>query len=384
MSKFRVAVVGAGFSGLSHLRALRQLPQVEVVAVVDKSPEHARAAAEQLGGATCFEDYHAMFRKAAPDAIHNCTPNEAHSEVTLAALDHAIHVLSEKPLGMNGQETRSLVDAAGRTGAVTAVCFNYRYYPLVREMRATLARDPAAAPHLVHGSYLQDWLLLNTDWNWRLESARGGRSRAVADIGSHWIDLVQFVIGQEVVEVTAQLGRLHSERLRPVHEEATFSTGEQLERRSVAIDTEDFGCALLRFASGCLGTMTVSQVSPGRKNSLQFEIDTPGAAFTWNQEDPNQLWIGRRGEPNQVVLRDPSLLSEGHQFSRLPAGHPEGWLDTLVGLFTDFYAAVDARRTDTPYQSSFASFNDGHHIELIMEAILESNELHRAVRVGTA
>ena len=382
MSKIRVAVVGAGFSGTSHLRALRQVPQVDIVAVVDTSPEHARAAAEQLGCAAYFDDYERMFREAAPDAIHNCTPNEAHCDVTLAALAHNVHVLSEKPLGMNGQETRTLVDAAQSTDVVTAVCFNYRYYPLVRETRATLAGDPAAAPHLVHGSYLQDWLLLNTDWNWRLESARGGRSRAVADIGSHWIDLVQFVVGQEVVEVTAQLGRLHDQRLRPVHEAATFSTGGQVERQAVAIDTEDFGGVLLRFASGCLGAMTVSQVSAGRKNSLQFEIDTPGAAFTWNQEDPNRLLIGRRGEPDQVMLRDPSLLTDGSRFSRLPAGHPEGWLDTLVGLFTDFYAAASAKQKGETYQASFATFEDGHRIELIMEAILESNDLHRAVTVG--
>jgi predicted dehydrogenase len=383
MRKLRVGVVGAGFSGLSHMRALRQLPQVEIVAVTDLSPEQAQAAAEQVGVTTCFDDYNAMLEDVTPDAIHNCTPNHAHAEVTLAALERGVHVLSEKPLGMDSRETRSLVEAAKGSGAVTGVCFNYRYYPLVRELKATLESGTAGSPHLIHGSYLQDWLLLETDWNWRLESHMSGPSRAVADIGSHWIDLVQFATGEAVDEVTALLGRLHAQRLRPAQQTATFASSEHADRQPVAIDTEDFGCVLVKFASGCMGTMTVSQVSAGRKNSLAFEVDARDAAFSWNQENPNVLWIGHRGKPNELVLRDPSLMTEANAaFSRLPAGHPEGWLDTLVGLFTDFYRAILARNEGSPYRPSFASFADAHRIELIMEAVLASDRTGRPMKVG--
>jgi predicted dehydrogenase len=374
--------VGAGFSGLSHMRALRQLPQVEVVAVADQSLEQAQAAAKQVGVTTYFDDHKAMLQHVMPDAIHNCTPNHAHAEVTLAALERGVHVLSEKPLGMDSRETQLLVETAAGSGTITGVCFNYRYYPLIRELKATL-ESGAGPPHLIHGSYLQDWLLLETDWNWRLESHLSGPSRAVADIGSHWIDLVQYATGEVVEEVTARLGRLHAQRLRPTQQAATFASSEHANRQNVAVDTEDFGCVLVKFASGCMGAMTVSQVSAGRKNSLAFEVDARHAAFSWNQENPNVLWIGQRGKPNQLLLRDPSLMSEANaELSRLPAGHPEGWLDTLVGLFTDFYRAILARNEGSPYRPSFASFADAHRIELIMEAVLASDRTGRPMKVG--
>jgi len=383
MERVRVGVVGAGFSGQSHMRALRQLPQVDVVAVADRTLEHAQMAAENLGITACFEDHVAMLRDMKLDAIHNCTPNLAHAGVTLAALEHGVHVLSEKPLGMNSKETLSLVQAAAAADVVTGVCFNYRYYPLIREIRATLESGRVGSPHLIHGSYLQDWLLLETDWNWRLEADKGGPSRAVADIGSHWIDLVQYATGDVVDEVMAHLGRLHEQRLRPSAQIATFASAAGVEREVVAIDTEDFGCVLLRFSSGCSGVVTVSQVSAGRKNSLTIEIDTSDAAFSWNQEDPNALWVGHRGEPNRLVLRDPSLMDGATtRFTRLPAGHPEGWLDTLVNLFSDFYGAIVAKSEGAEYRPSFATFSDAHRIEQTVEAVLASSRLGRRVRVG--
>jgi len=382
MTRIRVGVVGAGFAGSTHIQALRRLPQVEVVALADQSTDQARASATKLGVARSYGDYRQMLRDEPLDAVHNCTPNKTHAEVTLAAMDANLHVVSEKPLGMDSEEARYLARRAESSGIVAAVCFNYRYYPLVREVKAMLANGDAGRPHLIHGSYLQDWLLLETDWNWRLESKLGGSSRAVADIGSHWLDLVQYVTGDVVEEVVAHLGTLHTHRLRPSTGAATFASAEPAERDSVRIDTEDFGCVLLRFASGCQGVMTVSQVSAGRKNWLSFEIDARDSALSWNQERPNELWIGHRNAPNQIALRDPTAMNAAASaLSRQPAGHPEGWIDTFVNLFSDFYSAVAANAAKEPYCPSFANFEEAHRITRTVDAVIASSRLGAAVRV---
>jgi predicted dehydrogenase len=231
------------------------------------------------------------------------------------------------------------------------------------------------AIHFVHGSYLQDWLLHEEDWNWRLDSTRAGSTRAVGDIGSHWIDTVEHVMGDRVVEVMADLGRLYDERLRPSGEVETFARGGERGTR-YTVDTEDFGSVLVRFASGARGAFSVSQVSPGRKNRLWFEVDAARASFVWDQEEPNRLWIGRRDEPNVEVVRDPSLLSPSvAPLARFPGGHQEGWPDALRNLLADFYSAVRSLGRGEPSRPTVASFEDGHHVTQVVEAIAES---HRA------
>jgi predicted dehydrogenase len=236
--------------------------------------------------------------------------------------------------------------------------------------------------HLVTGTYLQDWLLLPTDWNWRLDPARGGASRAVADIGSHWIDLVQHVTGDRIAEVCADLGRMHDVRRRPVGEVQTFTAGDG-ERADAPVGTEDWATILFRTERGARGSLTVSQVSAGRRNHLTLEVDAASAAFAWNQEEPNTLWIGRRGEPNGELVRDPSLLSApAAALAHYPGGHQEGWPDALFNLVTDFYAAVRARRVGETHEDTFASFADAHRTTQTVEAIVASSADRAWVRVG--
>src|SRR4051812_31087604 len=299
----RVGLVGGGFAASSHVDALRRVRGVEVAGLVGSSPERGRAAADRLGAGRAYPDLDALLGDV--DAVHVCTPNHLHGPQTLAALAAGKHVLSEKPLGIDAAEAGRLAAAAAGAGVVTGVCFNYRHFPLVQQARAMVA---AGAPaHFVSGSYLQDWLLLPDDWNWRLEVERAGATRAMSDIGSHWIDTVEHVVGDRIVEVAADLGQLHRERLRPEGGVETFARYGS-ERRAVAVETDDFGSVLLRFGRGARGTFAVSQVSPGRKNRLWFEVDTAEAAFAWDQEEPNGLWIGRRDGPNRELVRDPGLL----------------------------------------------------------------------------
>jgi predicted dehydrogenase len=367
-------VIGTGFAGGSHVEALRRVPRVEVAAVAGGSEDRARAAAERLGVPVATGDYRTLLADSSIDAVHNCTPNDLHHEVTAAALAAGKHVLAEKPLAMDSAETADLVARAAHAGTVTGVCFNYRHYPLVAETRAMLADGRAGRPHLIRGAYLQDWLLDQADWNWRLQSERSGASRAIGDIGSHWMDLLQHVTGRRIVRVYARLGRLHEERLRPAGPAQTFDRGGGGDAERVAVDTEDFATVLFELDDGCPGVFTVSQVTPGKRNGLTFEIDAGAVSLAWDQEHPNALRIGRRDRANEVLVRDPALLSPAAAaLAHYPGGHEEGWPDGLKNLFLDFYAAVEEHASGGRRESSVATFADAHRITRAVEAILESN-----------
>lgn len=375
-------MIGTGFAGGSHVEALRRVPGIEVAALAGSSDEHARAAADRLRVPAATGDYRTLLDDAAIDAVHNCTPNDLHHEVTAAALESGKHVLAEKPLAMDSAQTADLVARAERSGTVTGVCFNYRHYPLVAEARAMLADGRAGRPHLIRGAYLQDWLLAPTDWNWRLVSERSGASRAVGDIGSHWMDLLQHVTGRRIARLYARLGRLHEERLRPTGPSQTFDRGGAANAEPVAVDTEDFATVLFELDDGCPGVFTVSQVTPGRRNGLTFEIDAGAVSLAWDQEHPNALRIGRRDAPNEVLVRDPALLSPAAAaLAHYPGGHEEGWPDGLKNLFIDFYAAVEAHARGATHESSVATFADAHRTARMVEAVMGSHREGRWVEI---
>jgi predicted dehydrogenase len=377
--RIRVGVIGTGFAATSHVDALRRVPGVEVAVLAGRTPERAAAAAAALGIERSTGDWRRLLDDPGVDAVHDCTPNHLHAEVTAATLEARKHLLSEKPLGMDAAETAELARRAAGAGVVTGVCFNYRHFPLVQEARALLAGE-GGRPHLIRGGYLQDWLLADTDWNWRLDSSRAGATRAVGDIGSHWIDLVQHVTGGRLARVYARLGRLHDVRRRPAAAEQTFGRSADAGGEPVEVDTEDFATTMFELDGGCPGVFTVSQVSPGMRNRLAFEIDTAAVCVSWDQERPNRLWIGRRDGPNRELVRDPALLSDrAAGLVHFPAGHQEGWPDALRNLMDDFYAAIREGR-DGP--ATVASFADAHRVMQAVDAIAESGRTGAWVEVG--
>ena len=379
--RIRVGVVGTGFAASSHLDALSRLPEVEVTGIAGSTPEKGRAAADRFGLARGYRHWQELVSAGDVDAVHNCTPNYLHAEVTSGALSAGKHVLAEKPLAMDSDETRALREQAAASPVVAGVCFNYRHYPLIQQARAMLASGEEGAVHFIRGSYLQDWLLHEDDWNWRLETSKAGTARAMGDIGSHWLDLIQHLTADRVVAVMADLGTLHTERLRPSGEVETFARSEG-GRERVRVETDDFGSVLLRFAGGARGAFTVSQVSPGWKNHLTFEIDSARACLSWDQEEPNTLRIGRRNSANALLPRDPALLGGGAAaLAHYPGGHQEGWPDGLRNMFTDFYAAVAAQRGGREHRASFATFDDAHRITLLVEAIAESDRSRTWVEI---
>jgi predicted dehydrogenase len=373
----RVGVVGTGFAASSHLDALARQPGVEVVAIAGSDRERAAELARRHGVPNAYGSHLELLGHEPLDAVHNCTINRRHHEVNLAAIERGLNVLSEKPLALDREQSGELAAAAARAGVVAAVCFNYRHYPLVAQIKAMLASGEYGSPHFVHGAYLQDWLLFPTDWNWRLNPADGGLSRAVADIGSHWADLVQHVTGDSIVEVFADLATLHPTRMRPAGDGATFEDAGG-DGAPVQIHTEDHGAVLARFASGARGSFTVSQTSAGRKNGLWFQLDAAQASFAWHQEDPNRAWVGRRNGPNLELSRDPGWLDpRAARLTRLPAGHPEGWLDALSALVADFYSAVRAAAVGDGHDGDLATFQEGHARVCLVDAILESHREQR-------
>ena len=377
MRTLRAGVVGTGFIGVVHVEALRRLG-IEVVGVVGSSPERARAKAV----APVVESYEQLLDDDTVDVVHLTTPNHLHHAQVAQALAAGKHVVCEKPLALTSEESAELLELAERSGVVHCTNFNIRFYPQVQQARALVASGALGAVWNVHGGYLQDWLQLPTDWNWRLEPEKGGELRAVADIGSHWLDLVQFVLGSRIDSLLADLATAIPLRRRPAREIETFAAADDVEREDAPMTTEDLAHILLRFEDGTRGSLVVSQVSAGRKNSLRFEVDGSKGALAWDSEQNEALWLGHRGKPNELLLRDPSLLAAGaNARTALPAGHPEGFADTFKELYRAVYAAV--ADGGPPAEPDYPTFADGHWENVLGDAVARSNRERRWVEVTT-
>ncbi|RMH59203.1 MAG: gfo/Idh/MocA family oxidoreductase [Bacteroidetes bacterium] len=377
MRTIQVAVIGSGFMGAAHIEGLRRVPGVRIKAISSIDRPRARELADQFEIPVVYDDWEAILADEDIEAVHNCTPNNLHFAINKALVQAGKHVLSEKPLTLTSEESAELVRLAAEKGVVTAINFNYRFYPLIQHARGMVERGELGELYLIHGHYIQDWLLYDTDYNWRLESKVSGASRAVADIGSHWCDLTQFISGRKIKRVLAHLHTVHTTRKKPRQEVETFKgkeTGAAAEYDEVPIDTEDIGAVIMEFEGGTRGVMTVSQVSAGRKNREWFEIDGSKAAISWNQENPNELWIGSRDRPNEVLIKDPALLdANARTYAHYPGGHPEGYPDGPKNLFRNFYRYIRAGHTPGQDPEDFPTFADGHWEVKIVEAVLESH-----------
>ncbi len=258
--------------------------------------------------------------------------------------------------------------------------YNLRYYPLCQEARALVEQGAIGTPRLVHGSFLQDWLFYPTDWNWRLERKMGGELRAISDIGTHWLDLTTWITGRRVTEVCADLATVIPTRQRPRGRIETFQQKKDVASDDVAITTDDYGSVLLHLEDSVRGVFTVSQVSAGRKARLWFEIDGSDGSLGWNSEEPNELWIGKRNEANRILSKDPALMSPSvRRYAAYPGGHAEGYPDTFVQLFKDFYGYVAAGNLNAPRK--FPAFDTGHEEMVLCDAIALSARERRWVEV---
>ena len=380
LSDINAGVLGVGFIGVAHVEALRRLG-VNVVGVVGSTPERAEAKARATNLPRVYASLDELLADPAVHVVHVASPNHAHVDQARAVLAAGKHVVCEKPLALTTEETSDLVRRAEASGLVHAVCYNIRFYPLCHQMRAMVEAGAIGEPRLITGSYLQDWLLLATDWNWRLEPDKAGSLRAVADIGSHWLDLARFVTGRRVVEVMADLHTLVPVRRHPAGPVETFATttgDEDLIEERMASD--DAAGILLCFEDGARGILTVSQVSPGRKNSLTLEVDGSDSSVAWFSEDPEQLWVGHRGRSNEILQRDPSLVDpDVRGVIGYPGGHVEGYPDTFRALFANVYADVEAGGPSP--EPTYPTFADGHDAVCVLDAVRLSSDARRWVEV---
>ena len=384
------AVIGTGFIGPVHVEALRRAG-VRVAGILGSSPAKSQAAADALGLPRGYGDLNELLADESVDAVHVASPNRHHFEQAAAAIRAGRHVLCEKPLAMTSQQTAELVALAASSDRVCGVAYNIRFYPLCHEAAARVRDGSVGAVRHVVGSYVQDWLLKDTDFNWRVSAREGGPLRAVADIGTHWLDLAQFVAGQPVVAVMADLQTVHATRHRPTGSTETFTgvadpakaeatATEAAQTEPVAIDTDDAGCILLRFAGGARGCLHVSQTTAGRKNCLRLEVAGSEQSLAFDSESPNRLWIGHRDRANESLLRDPGLISPAAAaIASTPGGHNEGFPDTFKQLFRTFYRAV--AEGGIADDSPLPTFADGDREVRLCEAILTSHRTQSWVEV---
>lgn len=367
-----IGVAGTGFIGPAHVEGLRR-NGFNILGLVGRTKDKAQEKIIDLGISRAYESLEEMLADPAIDVVHLATPNHLHYPYAKAALLAGKHVVCEKPLSMNASESAELVKLAAEKKLVNAVNFNIRMYPLAHQARSMVQSGQIGDVFVIQGSYLQDWLLFPTDWNWRLEPNLGGSLRAVGDIGSHWLDLLTFITGLRVEEVYADFKTFHPIRKKPAKPLETF-TGKILTPEDYIdqpINTEDYATIILHYENGVHGVLTVSQVASGRKNRLFYEINGSKSSLGWDSEKPNELWIGHRTAPNQTLMKDPSLLSpEAQAVTSYPGGHNEGFPDTFKQLYKKIYNYILA--DDLTKQPDFPTFADGHYEMQLCEAIEQS------------
>lgn len=378
------AVVGTGFIGPVHAEALQRVG-VKVRGMLGSSIEKSQEAAQRIGAEVAYDSYQEILDDPQIDAVHITTPNKTHLDMAKRALLAGKHVICEKPLAMTSAETAELLEVAkSKPNLISAVNYNIRFYPLMHHVRDLVRGGAIGDIYHIRGGYIQDWLLFDTDWNWRLLPEEGGDVRAIGDIGTHWMDLIGFITGLKIEALLADLATFVPIHKKPRQAVATFKGKEQsgpVEFDPVEIRTEDWGAVLFRYVGGARGSMNVSQVNAGRKNQLSFEIAGSKGSVAWNGENPNEVWLGYRDKNNEILIKDPALITDGaRRFADQPGGHAEGFPDTFKQLYKAVYGYLAEGDFSKP--KPYPTFEDGHHEVVLCDAILSSHRERRWVDVS--
>lgn len=383
MKKIKAGIIGMGFIGVSHIEAIRRVGFAELVAVADVNYDLAKKKADEYHIPKCYATVDELLADEEITVVHNCTPNFLHKEINEKIIKAGKHIFSEKPLTRTSEESAEMLELLKQyPNTIHGVNFNYRMNPLVQEMKQKVLSGEVGKVNLVHGSYLQDFLLYETDYNWRIEPEITGVSRCVADIGSHWMDAVQTVTGAKIVEVCADLVTVHPVRKKPLGQVETFSINTNTDYEDREVKTEDYGAVLFKMDNGAHGVFYVSEVSAGRGCYFNFEIDGTKCSMEWNQERADEMWMGHRDGPNYLVKRNPNHMTpEAKQYTYLSAGHPEGWNDAMKNNVMAFYKFIGEDKKMGVDPIDFATFEDGHYIMKLTEAIVESSKSRSWVRV---
>lgn len=383
MKRLKVGIIGMGYIGGSHIDALRRVKNADLVAVADVNYELAKAKADEFGIPKCYATMDELIADPEIQVVHNCTPNHLHLEVNEKIIRANKHVFSEKPLAKTAEESAQMISLLKEyPDTVAGVNFCYRMNPLIQDAKNRIAAGEIGKPYLVHGSYLQDWLLFDTDYNWRCEPEYAGVSHTVGDIGSHWMDLAQTMIGSKITEVCANAIIAIPVRKKPTTQVETFAVNVNTEYEEKEMETEDYAAVLLRFENGSSGVFQCSQISAGRKCFIDIEVDGAKSSFQWQHEQSDRMWKGNRDSNNEEVMRNPNLMTaEARKYTYLGAGHPEGWNDAFKNTLDAFYNFIVDGKKHHSDPADFATFDDGHYIMKLTEAIMQSSKEQRWISI---
>jgi predicted dehydrogenase len=382
MTAIKVGLIGTGYIGMVHLDMLRRLGGVEIVAAADPDPAQVKKAADRFGVARTYGDAAALIADPEVEVVHNCAPNNVHFDINAAAIRAGKDLLSEKPLALDPRESGQLAALAARHGTLTAINFCYRYYPVVQEAAARARRGDLGEVRAFAGHFLQDWLFFETDYSWRLDPQAAGAANVVADLGSHWFDLVQFITGQRIVEVMAELHTCLPKRRRPKGGVLSFGAGPAGESEEVSITLDDYASVFLKLENGARGNFTTCQAAAGRKVDIEIQVFGSKESYGWSHVHPNALWIGHREKANEVFYESSQLQSEDtRRYANLPTGHPMGYHDAVFNLFRDYYQAVSAKRAGRPWRATWPDFETGHDMMCVIDAAVRSDRSGGWVKV---
>jgi len=382
MTTIKVGLIGTGYIGLVHLEVLRRLGRVEVVAVADTDRDLARAAAARFGVERVYDNAEALIADGEVEVVHDCAPNNVHFDVNARAIGAGKDLLAEKPLALDARESGELLRLAEARGTLAGIDFCYRYYPVVQEAAARTRRGDLGEVRAFAGHFLQDWLFFETDYSWRLDPAIAGQANVVADLGSHWFDLVEFITGRRIVEVMAELHTCLPKRRRPRGGVLSFGAGARGESEEVAVTLDDYASVFLKLDNGARGNFTTCQAAAGRKVDLEIQIFGSKESYAWSHVHPNALWIGHREKGNEVFYESSQLQAEEtRKYATLPTGHPLGYHDAVFNLFRDFYEAVEAKRAGRPHEARFPDFRTGHRMMRVIDAAVRSDKAGAWARV---
>jgi predicted dehydrogenase len=370
----KIGLIGTGYIGMVHLEMLRRLGGVEVVAVADTNRDLARAAADKFGIMKVHNNAEALIADGEVEVVHNCAPNNVHFDINAKAIRAGKELLSEKPLALDSRESAELVALAEKYGTLTGIDFCYRYYPVVQEAAARARRGDLGNVRAFLGHFLQDWLFLETDYSWRLDPKIAGQANVVADLGSHWFDLVQFITGLKIVEVMAELHTCLPKRRKPKGGVLSFGAGAAGDSEEVAITLDDFASLFLKLENGARGSFMTCQAAAGRKVDIEWQIFGSKESYAWSHVHPNALWIGHREKANEVFYESSLLQTEDtRKYATLPTGHPLGYHDAVFNLFRDYYEALAAKRAGRPYKAILPDFRTGHEMMCVIDAAVRSD-----------
>ena len=376
MKKLKIGIIGLGFVGTLHIDAIRRIPCADIIAVADSNLELAKSVSEEYGIPAYYNNIDDLIQYGRPDVIHDCTPNFLHKEINIKVIQNDIHLFSEKPLTRTAEEAEEVLKVLKQHPEVVAgVNHCYRLNPMDQEMYSMVQMQKIGVPRIVYGKYIQDYLSNESDYSWRIDPEISGPSRAIADIGIHFMDTIQFVLESRITDVCADLYTALPIRKKPKGQVATFSKNENTEYEEIKVTTEDYGAVLFKMDNGIHGVYCVSEISPGHGCGLSFEIDGNKASVAWNQEYPNQIKVGYREGGVLYMDRDPiSISKRAKGYTRLAKGHPEGWNDAELNTIKKFYTFILDNKKIGNDKAEFATFEDAYYLLKIVKAILESNK----------